>query len=60
MITKERLLEYVEAVGGRACGGLDMLIYQGVAALELWNPGLRVPREVVDRVRAGMEERLHG
>ncbi len=58
--SETRFMEYVKAAGGRACGGLDMLIYQGVAALELWNPGVKVPREVVDRVRAGMEEQLHG
>lgn len=53
-------MEFTEAAGGRVCGGLDMLIYQGVAALELWNPGVKVPREVVDRVRKIMEEQLHG
>lgn len=58
--SETRFMKYVRAAGGRACGGLDMLIYQGVAALELWNPGVKVPREVVDRVRRSMEEQLHG
>ncbi len=58
--SETRFMKYVKQAGGRVCGGLDMLIYQGVAALELWNPGVEVPREVVDRVRRVMEERLHG
>ena len=58
--SETRFMKYVKQAGGRVCGGLDMLIYQGVAALELWNPGVKVPREVVDRVRRVMEERLHG
>ena len=58
--SETRFMKYVKQAGGRVCGGLDMLIYQGVAALELWNPGVKVPREVVDRVRRGMEEQLHG
>jgi shikimate dehydrogenase len=31
-----RLLAQARAAGGRAIGGLDMLIYQGAAAFELW------------------------
>ncbi len=57
--SKTRFLSRVEAAGGRACGGLDMLLYQGIAALELWNPGVKVPGKVVEEVRRVMEEQLH-
>ncbi len=58
---RTRFMEYVEAAGGVAAGGLDMLIYQGVAALELWEPGLTVPAGLIGQIRAEMEERLpHG
>ena len=57
--SQTRFMKYAEAAGSRVCGGLDMLIFQGVAALELWNPGVKVPQEVVERIRAIMEERLH-
>ncbi len=55
-----RFMEYVEAAGGEAINGLDMLIYQGIAALELWNPQVKVPWVVVAHVRQMLEERLHG
>lgn len=58
--SRTRFMEYTEAAGGSVLGGLDMLIYQGVAALELWNPGVKVPREVVTGVRRIMEGQLHG
>lgn len=55
---KTRFMEYVEAAGGKAINGLDMLIYQGIIAFELWNPQVRVPEEVVDQVRQRMQEQL--
>lgn len=55
---RTRFMEYVEAAGGTAAGGLDMLVWQGVAALELWKPGLEVPAGIVADVRQVMEERL--
>ncbi len=58
--SRTRFMQYVEAAGGRAAGGLDMLLYQGVAALELWNPGVKVSEKVVDGVRGILEEQLHG
>lgn len=60
MPSKTRFMEYVEAAGGQAVNGLDMLIYQGIAAFELWNPQVKVPKEVVEKVRQMMEEQLHG
>ena len=47
-------MEYTEQAGGQAVNGLDMLIYQGVAAFELWNPGIRVPDEIIAQSRQKM------
>ncbi len=57
---RTRFMEYVEEAGGQAVNGLDMLIYQGIAAFELWNPQVKVPDDVIGQVREMMEERLHG
>ncbi len=57
---KTRFMELAERAGCRVMGGLDMLIYQGIAAYELWNPSVKVSAEVISRIREGMEERLHG
>lgn len=43
-----------------AVNGLDMLIYQGIIAFELWNPGLRVPDWVICEARALLTARLGG
>lgn len=56
---KTRFMELVETAGGRAVGGLDMLIYQGIIAFELWNPGVTVTEEMVQVVRDKMTERLN-
>ncbi len=55
---RTRFMALVEEAGGRAFGGLDMLIYQGIQAFELWNPGLRVPSESVEKVRQLMRKEL--
>ena len=52
-------VELVEEAGGQAVGGLDMLIYQGIIAFELWNPGVIVTEKMVDTVRQMMTERLN-
>ena len=51
---RTRFMEYTEQAGGQAVNGLDMLIYQGVAAFELWNPGIRVPDEIIAQSRQKM------
>lgn len=56
---KTRFMELVEEAGGQAVGGLDMLIYQGIIAFELWNPGVIVTEKMVDTVRQMMTERLN-
>lgn len=43
---KTRLLEQAEKAGGRAIGGIGMLIYQGAAAFELWT-GKTAPVDVM-------------
>ena len=37
-----------------------MLIYQGIIAFELWNPGVKVPEEVIRTARQMMTDRLEG
>lgn len=56
---KTRFMELVEEAGGQAVGGLDMLIYQGIIAFELWNPGEIATEKMVDTVRQMMTERLN-
>ena len=55
---KTQFMILVEEAGGRAIGGLDMLIYQGIEAFELWNPGQKVSEEIVAKARQMMEEIL--
>lgn len=55
---KTRFMSLVEEAGGEAINGLDMLIYQGIEAFELWNPGRRVPDEVVCQARQMMRKEL--
>lgn len=42
-----KFMKLVRAAGGRVTGGLNMLLYQGAAAFELWNPGVKVGAEVI-------------
>ena len=53
-----KFMKYVRAAGGKAVGGLDMLIYQGVIAYELWNPETVFTREMIDGARVLMREEL--
>ena len=55
---KTQFMTLVEESGGRAISGLDMLIYQGIEAFELWNPGQKVSEELVAKARQMMEEIL--
>lgn len=43
--TPTRLLLAVRQAGGRAVGGLTMLVRQAVAAQRLWNPGVAIDAE---------------
>lgn len=42
-----RFMKLAAEAGARTHNGLDMLLYQGIAAYELWNPGIRVPEPAV-------------
>ena len=55
---KTRFMSLVEEAGGRTMNGLDMLIYQGIEAFELWNPGLKVPDRVAAQARQMMRKEL--
>lgn len=53
-----RFMKMVAAAGGRVINGLDMLLYQGVIAYELWNPGAKVNEETIDEARELVLDRL--
>ncbi len=57
---RTRFARMVEEAGGTCVNGLDMLLYQGAAAFELWNPGSIISDEALLAVRDRMEERLNG
>ena len=48
-------MQSVQAAGGEAYCGLDMLLYQGICAYELWN-GLIVPEDTADRIYELLEK----
>ncbi len=48
----------VEENGGRAFGGLKMLLYQGIIAYELWT-GARVDSGLAERAYGAMKEAMH-
>ncbi len=49
--SETRFMKLAREAGARAFNGLDMLLYQGVAAFELWNPGVKVPEPVIAESR---------
>ena len=53
-----RFMKKVVEAGGRVRNGLDMLLYQGVIAYELWNPGVRVDEETVVKARELVLDKL--
>lgn len=52
-----RFMKLMKAQGKPAYNGLKMLLYQGVAAFELWNQ-LKVPQEAVNEVYKRMKKEL--
>ena len=40
-----KFMKYVKEAGGKAVNGLDMLLYQGIIAYELWNPDAPVDED---------------
>lgn len=53
-----RFMQMVKEAGGRAVNGLDMLLYQGVIAYELWNPEVKVDRETILEAKNRILEQL--
>lgn len=56
--SRTRFMELAEEAGASAVNGLDMLIYQGIIAFELWNPHTHVTDQMADQIRIKMEEQL--
>ncbi|MCD7807603.1 MAG: shikimate dehydrogenase [Lachnospiraceae bacterium] len=52
-----KFMRLVRQAGGRAYNGLNMLLYQGVIAYELWNE-MEVGEEAVERVRRRFKEEM--
>lgn len=57
---RTRFMELVEEAGGQAVNGLDMLLYQGIIAYELWNPKARIDEETVCMARRLIRDHLSG
>lgn len=55
-----KFMRYVEEAGGKAFNGLDMLLYQGVTAYELWNPHVKIKQEVISEAREIILRQLEG
>lgn len=53
-----KFMKYVKEAGGKAVNGLDMLLYQGIIAYELWNPDALVDEDTAREAKALMMERL--
>ena len=56
---RTRFMKMVEEAGGRAVNGLDMLIYQGVIAYELWNPQVKVDSAAIETAKQMIEDYLN-
>lgn len=55
-----QFMKKVKKAGGQAFNGLDMLIYQGIIAYELWNPDVKIDAETIEKAREKMIEMLGG
>lgn len=56
--SRTRFMDLVEENGGRAFGGLKMLLYQGIIAYELWT-GAQVDAQLAEKAYAAMKEAMH-
>lgn len=54
---KTMFMKLCEESGARAYNGLKMLLYQGIAAFELWND-IKVPKNLADKILGMMERKL--
>ena len=55
-----KFMRLVKEAGGAAYNGLDMLIYQGVIAYELWHPDIKLTMEQVKGAKALLTSMLEG
>lgn len=55
---RTRFMELAEENGGRAFGGLKMLLYQGIIAYELWT-GAQVDQALAEKAYGAMKEAMH-
>lgn len=55
--SETRFMRLVKESGGRAFGGLKMLLYQGIIAYELWT-GAQVDRELAGKAYAEMKKAM--
>ena len=55
-----RFMELAAAGGAKIMNGLDMLLYQGIIAYELWNPEVRISEAVAEQARVLMQQHLGG
>ncbi len=55
---RTRFMALVEENGGRAFGGLKMLLYQGIIAYELWT-GAQVDAHLAGKAYEAMKEAMH-
>ena len=55
--SETKFMKLCKSAGARACNGLKMLLYQGIAAFELWN-NVKVPEELADKILKMMEKEL--
>lgn len=53
-----KFMKLVKEAGGKAVNGLNMLLYQGIEAFELWNPDKKVDAETAAQARQRMMEQL--
>lgn len=53
-----RFMKLAKEAGARVSNGLNMLIYQGIEAFELWNAGVKVPDSVIRAARRRMQRIL--
>lgn len=56
--SETKFMKYVKEAGGRAINGLNMLLYQGVIAYELWHPEVCVDEAVIAEARRLITKRL--
>ena len=55
-----KFMHLVREAGGRAVNGLKMLVYQGAASYELWNPGTKIEKETLALAEADSEKASAG